>query len=268
MKIQAICQFMESFAPRRLAEDWDNVGLIAGDRQAEARRVMTCLTVTPESVDEAIARQADLVIAHHPLPFRPIKRLTTDNTPSHLLWKLARAGVSIYSPHTSFDSASQGINQTLAQKLGLESPTVLVPLVDDPDGLGAGRVGKFSIPVSLGDLASRALQQLGPDGRLKGLHLVGEPDRMITKLAVACGSGGSFLDAAKRRGCDALVTGETTFHTSLDAKANGIALVLVGHYASERFAVEDLAGHLQAEFNDLEVWASRNECDPLEWWSV
>jgi len=102
MKIQSICQFMESFAPRRLAEEWDNVGLIAGDRLGKVERVMTCLTVTPESVEEAIAKKVDLIVSHHPLPFRPIKRLTTDNTPSELLWKLARAGVSVYSPHTSF----------------------------------------------------------------------------------------------------------------------------------------------------------------------
>jgi len=236
---------MESFAPRRLAEDWDNVGLIAGDRTAKVERVMTCLTVTPESVDEAISKRVDLIVSHHPLPFRPIKRLTTDNTPSELLWKLARAGGSVYSPHTSFDSASQGVNQTLANKLGIEAP-------------------KLSDAVSLGDLAARAGGELGIDG----LHVVGDQEKkMISKVAVACGSGGSFLDAAKRKGCDALVTGEATFHTALDAKANSVALILVGHYASERFAVEDLAGHIKAEFDGLEVWASADECDPLQWLS-
>lgn len=264
MKIQSICQFMESFAPRRLAQEWDNVGLIAGDRQAEVERVMTCLTVTPESVDEAIAKQANLIVSHHPLPFRPIKRLTTDNTPSELLWKLARAGVSVYSPHTSFDSAALGINQTLAKKLGIDAPVPLLPVAEDPDELGSGRVGKFSNPMSLSDLAARAAGELG----IGGLHVVGDQMKMITKVAVACGSGGSFLDAAKRKGCDALVTGEATFHTALDAKANSIGLILVGHYASERFAVEDLAGHIKAEFDALEVWASADECDPLQWLSI
>jgi len=115
--------------------------------------------------------------------------------------------------------------------------------------------------VSLGGLATRACEQLGIDG----LHVVGSQEKMITKIAVACGSGGSFLDAAKRKGCDALVTGEANFHAALDAKANSIALILVGHYASERFAVEDLAGHIKGEFDELEVWASEKECDPLRW---
>jgi dinuclear metal center YbgI/SA1388 family protein len=261
MKIQSICQFMESFAPRRLAEEWDNVGLIVGDRLGKVERVMTCLTVTPETVDEAIAKQVDLIVSHHPLPFRPIKRLTTDNTPSELLWKLARSGVAVYSPHTSFDSAALGINQTLAKKLGIDSPIPLLPAADDPDELGSGRVGKFTDPVSLGDLATRVLGKLA----IGGLHVVGDREKIITKVAVACGSGGSFLDAAKRKGCDALVTGEATFHTALDAKANSVALVLVGHYASERFAVEDLAGHIKTEFDALQVWASEDECDPLQW---
>ena len=262
MKIQSVCQFMESFAPRRLAEEWDNVGLIAGDRLGKVERVMTCLTVTPESVDEAIAKQVDLIVSHHPLPFRPIKRLTTDNTPSELLWKLARAGVSVYSPHTSFDSAALGINQTLAKKLGLDAPAPLQPLVDDPDELGSGRVGKFTDPLSLGDLATRAAGELGIDG----LHVVGDQKKMITKVAVACGSGGSFLEAAKRKGCDALVTGEATFHSCLEAQAGDVNLVLIGHYDSERFAVEDLADRLAGQFGDMKIWASTKESDPIQWW--
>ena len=267
MKIQSVCQFMEAFAPRRLAEEWDNVGLLVGDRQATVQRVMTCLTVTPESVDEAIARQVDLIVSHHPLPFRPVKRLTTDITSSEFIWKLARAGTSVYSPHTSFDSASYGINQTLAEGLKLEQIVPLVPFVDDPDGLGAGRVGKMPESITVNQLASLAADHL----TIQGMHIVdpsADQPVGLSKIAVACGSGGSFLDAAKRAGCDALVTGEATFHTCLDAKANSIALVLVGHYASERFAVEALAQHIKKEFASLDVWASKQECDPLAWLAV
>ncbi len=81
---------------------------------------MTCLTVTPESAQEAIARRTELIVSHHPLPFRPLKRLTTDNTAAKLLWDLIRAGVSIYSPHTSFDAAGEGINHSLGQSIGFK----------------------------------------------------------------------------------------------------------------------------------------------------
>jgi putative NIF3 family GTP cyclohydrolase 1 type 2 len=101
--------------------------------------------------------------------------------------------------------------------------------------------------------------------RVDGLHVVGEDDLKIRKVAVACGAAGQFIDQARRVGCQALVTGETNFHTCLEAEATDTGLILPGHYASERFALEYLAEVLQAEFADLTVWASRDEADPLRW---
>lgn len=259
--VQDVSDFLEKFAPSRLAEEWDNAGLLVGDSQLTVRRVMTCLTVTPASADEATREHADLIISHHPLPFQPLKRLTTDSVPGRLLWQLIRAGVSIHSPHTRFDSAAMGINQRLAEGLGLVGIQPLVPAADDPDGLGAGRFGKLETSLSLAECASRLKAFLS----IAGLHVVGQTTRPIQRVAVACGSAGSFLGAARRQGCELLVTGETTFHTCLDASANDVAVLLPGHYASERFAVEVLAEVLAEEFADLEVWASRDEADPLQW---
>ena len=265
-KIKHICSFLDSFAPTRLAEDWDNVGLLAGDPDGPATRIMTCLTITPESASEAIAEKADLIVSHHPLPFRPLKRLTTETVPSRLLWELIRAGVSIYSPHTGFDSASEGINQTLSQRIGMHHISPLTPIVDDLDGLGAGRIGEMSSSTTLADFVTNVKNCFSLDG----LHIVGKRTAEVQKIAVACGSGGSFLEQAIGAGCDTFVTGEATFHTCLEAKANGISLILLGHYASERFAVEDLAIRLQQEFGDagnvsFKVWASQEESDPLSW---
>src|SRR5688572_13285580 len=130
-KLHDLCAFLERFAPARLAEDWDNVGLLVGDRERSVTRVMTCLTITPISAQEAIDEQADVIVTHHPLPFRPLKRLTTDSVPGRLLWELIRAGIAIHSPHTAFDSAAAGINQRLAAGLGLTDIQPLVPRVGD-----------------------------------------------------------------------------------------------------------------------------------------
>ena len=259
--IKEVCGFLDSFAPTRLAEDWDNVGLLVGDAGSPAKKIMTCLTVTQESADEAIAANCDLIVSHHPLPFRPLKRLTTDTTPSRLVWELARAGISIYSPHTGFDSAADGINQSLILKLGLKDPVPLVPIKDDPQGLGAGRVGKLNSPTSLQEFVAASKQIFGLDG----MHIVGELSQPVSSVAVACGSGGSFLEKARRARCDTFVTGEATFHTCLEAKANGMSLVLLGHYSSERFAVESLADRIAEKFSDVEAWASKDESDPLVW---
>ena len=259
--IKEVCGFLDSFAPTRLAEDWDNVGLLAGDPSGDAKKIMTCLTITPESANEAIGQNADLIVSHHPLPFRPFKRLTTETVASKLLWDLARAGVSIYSPHTGFDSASEGINQSLSQRIGMSEIVPLKPIADDPQGLGAGRVGKLSSPKKLEDF----IGDIKSSFSLDGIHIVGQLADSVSKIAVACGSGGSFLEKARRAKCDTFVTGEATFHTCLEAKANGISLVLLGHYASERFAVEDLANRIQEKYDGAEVWASKEESDPLEW---
>ena len=134
-----LCRFLEAFAPSRLAESWDNVGLLVGDAAAPVARVMTCLTVTPASADEAVRARADLIVSHHPLPFKPVQRVATDKTVGRLLWQLIGARISIFSPHTAFDSAPAGINQHLAEGLQLVDIQPLAPLPNDPQGLGAGR---------------------------------------------------------------------------------------------------------------------------------
>ena len=259
--LNTVCKYLDQFAPPRLAEDWDNVGLLVGDRQRDVRRVMTCLTITPASAEEGVREGADLIVTHHPLPFRPLKRLTADSTPGRLLLQLIRAGVAVYSPHTAFDSAAAGINQQLAEGLGLCDIVPLVAKSEDMPDLGSGRCGNLAPPLTLAELAERLKAFL----RLDGLHVVGPAEMRLSRVAVACGAAGEFLDPAQHAGCDTLVTGETTFHTCLEAEAQGMALLLPGHFASERFAVANLAEQLAARFAELHVWASRQERDPLRW---
>ncbi|MEM7455745.1 MAG: Nif3-like dinuclear metal center hexameric protein [Planctomycetota bacterium] len=259
-QVQDICDFLESFAPTALAEDWDNVGLIVGDPAVEATKIMTCLTITPESADEAITRGASLIVSHHPLPFRPLKRITTEQTPSRLIWDLIRAGVSIYSPHTAFDSAPDGINQMFGQRLGLSDIQPLVAADPETPSIGAGRHGQLENELTLASFADNVKQTFG----LGSVKICGSSDFQVRRVGVACGSGGSFLGHAIAAGCDTFVTGETTFHTCLEAAAQNVALVLTGHYASERFAVESLATTLATRFPGCEVWASQKESDPVQ----
>lgn len=253
-----IAAFLDEFAPASLAEEWDNVGLLMGDGQEQANKVMTCLTLTPASAAEAIREGANLVVAHHPLPFRPVKRITTATTEGRMLWQLARAGIAIYSPHTAFDSAASGINRLLADGLGLTEVVPLTASEADPT-IGTGRIGTAKPAANIGTLAEDAKQLLDLDT----VRVVGKTDQLVSKVALACGSGGSMLDDAAGAGCDAFVTGEATFHTCLAAEAQGVALVLVGHYASERFAVEALTEELVANLTGVQVWASKDEADPI-----
>jgi dinuclear metal center YbgI/SA1388 family protein len=363
--VAAVADFLERFAPAALAADWDNVGLLLGDRAAPVQRIMTCLTVTPESAQEAVEASVQLIVTHHPLLFRPVQRLTTDTPQGRMLLALAQAGVAVYSPHTAFDNTAGGINDLLARRLDLveltplrpgpgsrsrkivvfvpesdlvavsdalfaagaghigqysecsfrlagtgtffgsdaTNPTVgqkgrreevsewrleaicpaprvpevvaairgahsyeepafdIYPLEPVPTGSGDGRIGRLPRVVTLGDLADAVKARLG----VKQVQLVGAPGQPVEHVAVVCGSGGELLTDAAHAGADVLLTGELRFHDCLAVQALGLTAVLPGHYASERFAVEELAVRLQTEWPALEVWASRRECDPAAW---
>lgn len=257
-----VCDQLAVLAPPELAESWDNVGLLAGDRATAVRRVMTCLTITPSTAQEAVVRRADLVVSHHPLPFRPLQRVVTDTTPGRLLWQLLSHGVAIYSPHTAWDSTAGGINQQLAEGLGLCDILPLVPAAGAPDSTGSGRCGRLREPLPLWAVADRLKEFL----HLERLQVVGALETRIERVAVACGAAGELLVPAREAGCQLLVLGETNFHTCLEAEATSVSLLLTGHFASERFAMERLAVRLRALFPQIEVWASESEADPLAWY--
>ena len=258
--IRDVAAFLRELAPPALAEDWDNVGLLVGDEAGPAAKIMTSLSVYLAVVEEAVRERADLIVSHHPFPFSALKRITTASIDGGLLWRLIRAGVSVYSPHTGFDSAADGINAQLARGLGLENIRPLAPIKGRPaDGQGAGRLGEFREGATLVDLMASVKAFL----RIETVQFVGSPHRLVRTVAVACGAGGSFVAQAAEAGADALVTGEARFHSCLEAESRGVALVLPGHYASERFALDDLASRLAKQFPAAHVWASAAERDPL-----
>src|SRR5207253_491266 len=163
MTVADVVDFLQQFAPPRLAASWDNVGLLLGDDAAAVERVLTCLTVTPESAAEAIDEHAQLIVTHHPILFRPTQRITTATPEGRILLALAQAGVAVYSPHTAFDNATGGINDILAQRLQLTQVQALrrqdgprqckiVVFVPDADlqrvseaifAAGAGHIGQY-----------------------------------------------------------------------------------------------------------------------------
>jgi dinuclear metal center YbgI/SA1388 family protein len=129
--IAEVTDWLEQFAPAQSAEPWDNVGLLWGDPAQPAERVMTCLTVTPATAAEAIEERAALVVSHHPVLFRAVKQIRADTVETGHLWKLARSGIAIASPHTAFDNTSEGINDILCRRLGLVDLAPLRPLAPD-----------------------------------------------------------------------------------------------------------------------------------------
>lgn len=258
--LAAVTAALEHLAPLRLAADWDAVGLLVAPHRDSIDRVMTCLTLTPEVVAEAVRERADLVVSHHPLPFRPVTRITTATHAGRTLLDLIRAGTGIWSSHTAWDSAAGGINDQLAQLLELVNVSPIGPDAHLPQ-VGFGRSGTTDGNCTVAQVAARAGRALG----VSRVQIAGEAARPAGRVGIVCGSGGDCLEEVLRAGCHTLVTGEIKLHQAIDAQTAGLAVVAVGHHASERFSMEVLAGRLGAAVPGLSCWASRDERDPLGW---
>ena len=257
MRLHELVAALDRRFPPALAAAWDNTGLLLGDPDADIASAMTCLTVTPESAAEAIEQGVGLVVSHHPILFKAVQRVTAAGSQGYV-YELARADVAVYSPHTRFDNAAGGINAMTADLLKLTGVTSLRP--SEVEGLpGEGRCGTLPKATPLKRLAARIGKAVGS----AHVRFVGEPQRPCGKVGVACGAAAESLGSALDAGCDALITGEARFHDCLRARASGVGMILVGHYASERFAVERLAESLGERFPELVCHASGAEDDPL-----
>ena len=258
--ISQVTEALEHMAPLRLAAEWDSVGLLVGTHRPQIARVMTCLSLTPEVADEAVREQADMVVTHHPLPFRPVPRITADTSTGRVLLELIHAGIAVWSSHTAWDSAAGGINDQLATLLGLEHVAPIEPDAIHPLA-GFGRAGTAPANWSVAKLSNHVASRL----HVKGVQLVGRPDHPAGRVGIVCGRGGESLAPVKQAGCTTFLTGEIKLHQALEARAMGLAVIAVGHHASERFSMEVLAGRLAEAVPGLSCWASRDEADPLQW---
>lgn len=249
---------LDAIAPLALAESWDNVGLLLGDRRSVVHRVMTCLTITDITLREAIERDAQLVIAHHPIPFKPIQRVTDETPTGKLLLLAASSGVAIYAPHTAWDNATEGINRQLARCLDLQVCDPLVPAANTlfaQQGLGTGIRGTYEEPIAIASMLerlSKAIPNLNPRSTVQTTH-------RVQSIGIVCGSGGSMLALAAQRGCDGFVTGEATYHQCLEAQERGMALIQIGHFASEFFSMKKFAMLLGERLPNIAVFVSEQE---------
>lgn len=249
---------MQDIAPTELAQDWDNVGLLAGDRGARVKRVLLCIDLMPAVVSEAIRAKADAVVAYHPPIFRPITRLTApgDAMESQVLRCIER-GIAIYSPHTAFDAAARGTNAVLADLCDVIAPAPLEP-TENPE-IGMGRIGKLA-PIALGKLAAKLKRRTGA----RCVSIVGTKTQVVRRAIVGVGAAGSmpFAVALGRR--DVIVTGEIRHHDALRILRVGCAAIALSHWSSERPALSALADALVERLPGVRVTLSKRDLEPFE----
>jgi dinuclear metal center YbgI/SA1388 family protein len=252
--LSKILATLDQIAPLALAESWDNVGLLTGDPAMGIDRLLTCLTLTEGVLQEAIDRKVNLIVTHHPIPFKPIDRITTKTTTGKILWKAIQHSIAIYSPHTAWDNAPEGINRQLAKILRLGNLRCMLAS-PKPDlaalELGTGIVGDFAKPTRLTEIW-KLLKDSIPEIQARSTE---QGDR----VGIICGSGASLLHLGQKNQCDAFLTGEATYHQALEAQASGLSMLLMGHFASERFAMKSLAQLLQEHLPDVQCMPSKSE---------
>lgn len=257
--IPDVTRALERIAPLRLAAEWDSVGLLVAPR-GDIKRVLTCLTLTPEVADEAVRERIDLVITHHPLPFRPVSRITPDTGTGRVLLALIGAGCGVWSSHTAWDSGLGGINHQLATILSLASVTPITPDSEDAS-VGFGRLGNARQGTTVAAVARLLADRLGTPQ----IQIVGDRERVAGRVGIVCGSGGDLVGEVAAAGCQTLVTGELKLHQALEAIASGLAVIAVGHHASEHFSLAALGRRLAEELPGIEIIAATSDRDPITW---
>lgn len=257
-----IADFMEELAPARLAEEWDNVGLLVGSTQTEVRRVLLAMDVTADVLDEAAGMKAELIITHHPFIFKGLKNLREENPKGRLAAGLIRNGIGVFCAHTNLDVAEGGVNDVLARKLGLKD-TVNFKDYGPPDGAGGrhglGKVGFLEERLPLAQFVESVKAALD----ISHVRVTGDAGAGVKKAAVFCGSFDDDLVALERHKPDVLVTGDVKYHTAVDALQVGSCLIDAGHFNTEKVMLPVLAGLLENRFPGISVSCSRLEKEPF-----
>jgi len=251
IKCAEIISFMEELAPKTLKEEWDNTGLLVGNRDAAIKRVLVCLDITMASIKEALSRKADLIITHHPVIFNGVKRLDEQDFKGKQLYKLIQNGLCVYAAHTNLDYADKGVNTCLALALGVRNTEIL--------GNGPGKCGKLERKYSMDEFISYVKKRLN----VPFLRIAGYAPSGIRKVAVFSGSFDGNLDAVIESNCDVLITGDLKYHTALDAVEAGLCIIDAGHFGTERVVLPYLAKELGKAFPSIEVIQYQEEKDPF-----
>ncbi len=251
MKCSEICELLERKYPPEYACDWDNVGLLAGRRDKEVKRVLLALDVTDETVSMAAEMDADMLITHHPMLFAPIKRVTADDMNGRRLIQLIRHDVSYYAMHTNYDTC--GMADLAAQLMGLTECTVLEEV---KDGEGIGRVGKLARKMTLKECA----EQVKRAYQIPSVRIFGDPDMQVELAAICPGAGKSTAKEALRFRCDVYITGDIDHHTGIDAVDMGLCIIDAGHYGIEHIFMEDVKAYLEGSTAGLQI-----QCVPVKY---
>lgn len=272
MKIKELAHKLDNdIIPKKLQESYDNCGLIVGSGENDIVGILTTLDVTEEVILEAEKLGCNFIVAHHPIIFFAIKSMVDSNPNQKTIMLAISKGISIYAAHTSLDNRFfAGINESLAEKIGLKNVSPLKPINSDvkvgrePE-MGAGAIGNLNKPEFVIDFLSNLKHKLNISSAIRYSHI--STNKPISKIALCSGAGLFMAQEAKKQGAELFITSDITYHGFFDEK--GIILADIGHYDSEKHAGEIIAkllicfGVMPEELSPLKIFVSKINTNPV-----
>lgn len=268
MKIIEVVNALERFAPLPLQEDYDNAGLQIGLTEAEISGALLCLDVTEEVLDEALQKGCNLIVSHHPLIFRRLRRIAGEDMVQRVVAKAILNGIAIVSMHTNMDAAQSGVNFKIAEKMGLQG-VHFIGKTRKADAIagqrmvatvtgGEGVMGCWNEPMAADDFIKMLKNTFGVECVMANQLL----RRPISKVALCGGAGAFMLDEAIAQGADAFVTGEMSYHQYFGHEQE-IQIAVIGHYQSEQFTTEIFKTIIQEQCKGVKCEISTIDTNPI-----
>ena len=261
MKVSNITEFLESIAPLHLQEGYDNAGLIVGNPDQEVKSCLVSLDTTPEVIQEAIDQGHNMVVAHHPIVFKGLKKINGKNYVERAVIKAIKHDIAIYASHTNLDNVLQnGVNERIAQRLGLQSLRILALKEKDQPQIGSGMIGELPDKMEETEFMAFVRDRMETEV-IRHTRLLDKP---IKKVAVCGGAGSFLLESAKAEGADVFITGDFKYHEFFDADGQ-IVILDIGHFESEQFTIDLLAELITDNFSNFAAHCTKILTNPVHY---
>ncbi len=262
MQVKDVISILEQEVPSRYAVDWDNVGLLVGDREQDVTKVLIALDATDEVIAHAVRIGAQMILTHHPLLFRPPKQVVEQDFLGRRIRSLVKNDISCFAMHTNFDIVKMA--DANAEQLALQDAEVLEQVGEDEMGCyGFGRIGNLKEELTLQEFAKKVSHAMC----LSAIRVYGNPSLIVRRAAVSSGAGKSSISDAICKGADVIVTGDVDYHAGTDAVMQGIAVIDAGHYGTEFIFISKMKEIVQEKLPSLEI-ETEEICQPYHVISV
>lgn len=248
MECKKVIEILEKQSPKSYACDWDNVGLLVGREDKEIQKIYIALDATDEAIEEAIANGADMLLTHHPMIFKGMKRVTQEDFIGRRIIRLIQNDMVYYAMHTNFDV--MGMADLAADYLGISDTRVLeITSVSETGEEGIGRYGSLKKEMTVRECCEEVKQAFS----LENVKVFGDLERKVKTAAISPGSGKSVISNALQAGVDVLITGDIDHHEGLDAVAQNMTVIDAGHYGVEHIFIPYMEQYLKREAKELEI---------------